>query len=606
MIHLRIPRYCIICLLTSLLAGIVQTASAFSFSFGMNGNRGDEQPGRTTTNRPWGNIGAFKPGVQSENNFTTDNNGYSYSYSYSYGSPNMNNTAADNGNYLGGAPVAGWPGAMNPMMPMQQPMQQAYAAYPGQMPAASASGQPSVEVEVSDDAPFEQQNIVYTVRVVSSDNLKTLDPTLPSINGAVMQKVDGPVASMRTDSRSGNHEIVNTYHFKLTPLRSGKITIPVIRFAGTHASSHRQWNAMPGMPGTDNAFKIASAKPVSLSVQPAEPAVKPWLPLNDLKLKARLSNEQRVKEGTPVTLTLELDARGALGDQLPSLENQLVSKDFRVYRESTTTKSGISKDGNSLIGSRTEVYTLIPLKDGWIRLPQLGVTWWDVDTKTVEIAGQSDQPEVLPASTKSPSSAHAVTGGFPIYFWFPMLITFGMILGYWLGAWARTRPIFKTFMTAARSALVPVKQRTVAASQIAMQRLNVVKYLRKLRLGLAMFMPMPVKLWMCTRCVDHEDSPREWCMQFKNRICQHLRIAAHTPLPQIAEKLIAVNPQVEPAKLRALVQSLDSAIYGARPLDFNAWKTDLRNQLRPRLFTSSRRSTRRAKAELPELNPHSA
>lgn len=95
-------------------------------------------------------------------------------------------------------------------------------------------------------------------------------------------------------------------------------------------------------------------------------------------------------------------------------------------------------------------------------------------------------------------------------------------------------------------------------------------------------------------------------MQFKNRICQHLRIAAHTPLPQIAEKLIELNPQVEPAKLRALVQSLDSAIYGARPLDFNAWKTDLRNQLRPRLFTSSRRSTRRVKAELPELNPHSA
>ena len=110
MIHLRIPRYCIICLLTSLLAGIVQTASAFSFGFGMNSNRGDEQNGRTTTNRPWGNIGAFKPGVQSESNLTTDNNGYSYSYSYSYGSPNMNNTAADNGNYLGGAPVAGWPG----------------------------------------------------------------------------------------------------------------------------------------------------------------------------------------------------------------------------------------------------------------------------------------------------------------------------------------------------------------------------------------------------------------------------------------------------------------------------------------------------------------
>jgi hypothetical protein len=599
--QLRIPRYCIICLLTSLLACIAQTASAFSFGFSMNGSRGNEQPGRTTTNRPWGNIGAYKPGLQSESNLTTDTNGYSYSYSYNYGSQNMNN-AADNGYYLGGAPGTGWPGVMNPIMPMQT-----YASYPGQMPAASASGQPSVEVEVSDTSPFEQQNIVYTVRVVSNDNLKTLNPVLPRIDGAVMQKVDGPVASMRTDKRSGNREIVNTYHFKLTPLRSGEITIPVISFAGTQVSSNRQWNTMPGR-GADDAFTIASAKPVTLSVRPAEPSVKPWLPLNDLKLKAQLSNEQRVKEGTPVTLTLELEARGALGEQLPSLENQLVSDDFRVYRESTTTKNGVSKDGAYLIGSRTEVYTLIPLKDGWVRLPQLGVTWWNVDSNTVEIAGQSDQPEVLPGSTKTASAAtRAIASGrFPVYFWFPMLLTVGIILGYWLGAWARTRPLFKTIMTATVATLIPMKQRTLAASRVALQRLNVVKRLRKLRLGFAMFMPMPVKLWMCTRCVEQEDSPREWCIQFKNRICQHLRIAPHTPLPQIAEKLIEANPQVEPAKLRALVQSLDSAIYGARPLDFNAWKADLRTQLRPRLFTNSRRSSRRAKQELPELNPRSA
>jgi hypothetical protein len=602
--HLRVFRFCPICLLASLLASVTQTASGFSFGFSMHSSRSSESPSRTTTNRPWGNIGAFKPGLQSENNFTTDSNGYSYSYSYGY--QPMNN-AADNAYYLGGAPGTGWPGMMtNPMMPMQ-----AYASsYPGQAPVASAAGQPSVEVEVKDTAPFEQQNIVYTARVVSSGNLKTLDPDLPTIDGAVMQKVDGPVASMRTDKRNGTREIVNTYHFKLTPLRSGEITIPVIRFTGTQASGNRQWNGMPGMPGAaaDEAFTIASDKPITLSVQPAEPAVKPWLPLNDLKLTAQLSNEKRVKAGTPVTLTLELEGRGALGEQLPSLQNQLVSNDFRVYRESTTTKNGISKDGTDLVGSRTEVYTLIPLKDGWIRLPQLGVTWWDVDSNSVEIASQSDQPEVLPGgSNKHLNVARAGdSGGFPVYFWFPMLITVGMILGYWLGAWARTRPLFKTMMTATVSALAPAKQRTLAASRAALQRLNVVRQLRKLRVGLALFMPMPVKLWMCTRCVEQEDSPREWCIQFKNRICQHLKIAPHTPLPQIAEKLIEANPQVEPAKLRALVQSLDSAIYGARPLDFNAWKTDLRNQLRPRMFTRHRRNSRRTKAELPELNPHSA
>lgn len=592
--HLKTPRFCLICLLASILASITQTASSFSFSFSMNSSQGSGKASRTTTNRPWGNIGAFKPGLQSEYNVNTDNNGYSYSYQ-------TINNAANNGYYLGGAPGTGWPEMLNPMVPPQ-----AYASYPGQMPAISATGQPSVEVEVSETSPFEQQNIVYTVRVVSSDNLKTLNPMLPQIEGAALQKVDGPVASLRTDQRNGNREIVNTYHFKLTPLHPGKIVVPVISFNGTQSSSSRQWNVMPGT-GAGEAFTIASANPITLSVQPAEPTVKPWLPLNDLKLKAQLSNEQRVKEGTPVTLTLELEAKGALGDQLPTLEHQLVSDDFRVYRESTTTKNGISKDGTYLIGSRKEVYTLIPLRDGWIRLPQLGVTWWDVDTNSVAIAGQADQPEVMPGNATSASTARAVSsGGFSVFFWSPLLITVGMVMGYWLGAWARTRPILKTLMTATVAVLVSLRQRVLAASRVVWQRLNMVQYLKKLRLAFAIFMPMPIKLWMCTRCVEQEESPREWCMQFKNRICQHLKIAPQTPLPQIAEKLIEVNPQVEPAKLRALVQSLDSAIYGARPLDFNAWKADFRNQLRPRLFTHHRRSSRRAKTELPELNPHSA
>jgi hypothetical protein len=611
---MKTSRFCLMCLLTGLLSGVVQTASGFSFSFSSHNSQESGNSPRTTTNRPWGNIGAFKPGLQTESNVTSDPNGYSYSYSYQ-----TNTNGAENGYYLGAAPGTGWPGAMNPAMNPMMPAQQgyaptynpaAYAGYPGQMPATAATaGQPTVEVEVSETSPFEQQNIVYTVRVVSSDNLKTLNPILPRIEGAALQKVDGPVATLRTDKRSGSQEIVNTYHFKLTPLRSGEIVIPDISFNGTQAASNRQWN-MPGMPpatGTGEGFTIASAKPVTLNVQPAEPSVKPWLPLNDLKLKAQLSNEQRVKEGTPVTLTLELDAKGAVGDQLPTLENQLVSDDFRVYRESTTTKNGISSDGAYLIGSRKETYTLIPLKDGWIRLPQLGVAWWDVDSNTAQIAGQSDQPEVLPGSEGHASAARNFSSdGYPIYFWFPMLITLGMILGYWLGAWARTRPVLKAAMAATVSVLVPVKQQVVASSRAAMQRLNMMKHMRKLRVGMAMFMPLPVKLWMCTRCVEQEESPGKWCMQFKTSICQHLKIPSQTPLPQIAERLIELNPQAEPAKLRALVQSLDSAIYGARPLDFNAWKNDFRNQLRPRLFSTRRRGSRRVKRELPELNPHSA
>ena len=62
----------------------------------------------------------------------------------------------------------------------------------------------------------------------------------------------------------------------------------------------------------------------------------------------------------------------------------------------------------------------------------------------------------------------------------------------------------------------------------------------------------------------------------------------------------------EPARVRALVRSMDNAIYGAAPLDFVAWKKDFRHQLRPRLYSGRRSRLRRAKRALPALNPRVA
>jgi hypothetical protein len=131
-------------------------------------------------------------------------------------------------------------------------------------------------------------------------------------------------------------------------------------------------------------------------------------------------------------------------------------------------------------------------------------------------------------------------------------------------------------------------------------------YLDKLRTSFAFIMPRPVKLWLCVRCIEREDRPEAWCTEFRSRICKHLDISSHAPISAIAEKIIEVQPTAQPARLRALVQSMDNALYGAGPLDFSAWKKDLRRQLRPRLYRSRRSALRRARRELPALNPHVA
>jgi hypothetical protein len=280
----------------------------------------------------------------------------------------------------------------------------------------------------------------------------------------------------------------------------------------------------------------------------------------------------------------------------------LKSKDFRVYRESTTTKKGISNNGKYLIGSRKETYTLIPLKDGPLRLPKLGITWWDVKLEIPQIAGQAD---AAAGRDRQISPDPGNSSAYPAYFWFPLLVTIGLIMGYWLGAWARTRPIFRNAIAGAVNLLQPLKMHGARTLRSMKRWLSLNRYLNHIRMSVASVMPMQIKLWMCTRCVEQENNPGEWCYNFKNRICQHLGISSHTPLPDVAEKLIEANPQLEPDKIRAMVRSLDAAMYGGEQLDFMAWKRDLSNQLRPRARRRKRFSLL-TKTMLPELNPRSA
>ena len=621
----KTSRICIICIILGLFSGAVQ---AMGFSIG-------NKPAKSSpviSNRPWGNIGTYKPGLQDQMPPAMQNapaSGYSFSYNYTYNTNPASNTVSNNTNsrpggyYMGGAPGTGWPMPMSQAgtaMPYPSQAGMLYMPQAGNAMPYSASGSgyqyhgqsrgdPVIEVEISKVAPLVQQNIIYTIKVVSGGNLKTLNPVLPRIEGASLKKIDGPVASVR--QKPGGHEIVNEYRYRLTPLQSGEIMIPPIRFKGTHVQD-AQWNGRRGPQNPSRtgggAFDISSGESLTLNVQPADPAVKPWLPLHSLKMHASMNNGNAMKAGVPVTLSLFLEAKGATGDQLPSLEKQLKNGDFRVYLEKTEMEGKVSANGRHLLGKRTETYTMIPLKDGVVDLPFLSVAWWDVDSDVAKMAGLPGQVGYAGYGREVISRIGDISKGAAtsIYFWLPLLVTLALIIGYWFGAWARTKPFLKGIGEKINaSALKPARQQLVQTSHAVGRVISPASYTRKVRIGFARLMPRPVQLWFCTRCIEQEDNPTKWCQQFKTRVCCHLGISEHTPMPEIAEKLIDSHPNAEPAQVRALVQSLDGAIYGGQPIDFVSWKREFRNQLRPGLFSRRRRS-RRKRVELPALNPRTA
>lgn len=498
-----------------------------------------------------------------------------------------------------------------PQFPMAAPR-------PGQYPmAATGSGSPGVETHISEDSAFVDQPVIYTVRVVSQSHIKTLDVVIPQTDSVAVEQLEGPVTRSRMRV-GGMPESVNEYRFALTPIKAGDISVPPIQVKGTFATSQPWYSAPPfnndNGGGKGKTFRVSSGEPIKLKVKPADSSVQPWLPLESLQIKGQLESSGVIEAGQPVSLTITLTGTGLAGDQLPSIESQLKSNDYRVYRESSRTERELAGDKGALVGSRTETYTLVPMQGGDLPLPVLRVAWWNTgagmaETSTLSLDALKVTGSVESTSSRSAGVAQSQLQPQPIAaFWIPLAVFLGAMFGYWSWAWMRSRVAGKTGL-AVRKKLYPVFNRLKTPFErlkVSFERLrSMVKPFnlrQNLRYRLVMIMPPSMKLWFCSRCIQDENNPTEWCQMFKFLACKHLEIPHQTPLAEVGDRIVDVHRGTQPEQVREMLQDLDGAMYGGKPVDFEDWKKAFRHELRPRLFRRKRKDAT-ASGELPALNP---
>ena len=527
----------------------------------------------------------------------------------------------------GYGPQSQWPQGQPPTQPPGQPPgQPAYGQPPGyQRPwqpgyqggysqpskAAASVRAPRIELAITNDRPYVQENVLLRLRLISDGNLERADPELPNTNDFMLQKVEGPTTSSRSTDR-GKREILNDFILTLTPLRSGDLELPPIKVTGVQSGS-----GQGSYPSPSSRYEVSS-DPSRIQVRPIMTSVSPWLPLHDLTLTANLDAAKDVQEGQPVTIALDLQAIGATGSQLPSLEGMLTSPDFRVYREQTLTEGGLSADKRSLVGKRTEYYTLVPHSGGRLRMPEVQVAWWNVDKGTREVAG-------LPIRTL-PTDAEPGGFGLPRFadprqatgldlLWIPLAGVLLLLTGYWGGVWlqrraAAGRPSLGTQVgasvgTALSSALSRALAGASAGASRLARRLNPAPALASARQGLTQALPAPARLWLCIGAADREADPAGWCQQFQEQACRKLAFDPQESLAGLADKLARVRPGADRTQIERLMQQLDGALYGRQDLDFSRWKRDLKRSLRPRRGAAQGllASLAPRRVYLPELNP---
>lgn len=273
-----------------------------------------------------------------------------------------------------------------------------------------------IETQVDSLAPYVQQTVGYTVRLVYESGILIdgrLDHDPPE--GATLQKVGEDQQLMR--AIGNNHYNVLERRFLLIPERSGVVTVPAARFLGR------------GMGMFDSAFGDARKElrvrgsPVTLQVKPIPGAApQPWLPLRGLRLRY-LEVPQSLRVGESVAVTIEAVADGTIATQLPPLTLG-TGTGAQLFPEPAQPEDRFVDDRpQATIVRRVMV---VPVREGALRIAGPRIEWWDTEAGVARSASLPDialpvSPGAAAATAAEIAAADAAAAGEapPWYAWRP-------------------------------------------------------------------------------------------------------------------------------------------------------------------------------------------
>jgi hypothetical protein len=453
---------------------------------------------------------------------------------------------------------------------------------------------PRVETIVSDRRPYEQQSLVYRVRVIDRGSLRVSAPEIPQSSDVVLRAIGEAVTE--NDRQDGSREVVTEYRYLLMPLSSGNIEVPAIRVTGRFIDSN----------GREGAAFDVSGNAIAMDVRPATDAVQPWLPLYNLQITARLRGSEAPAAGNPIIMEVETRAVGATGSQIPSVASYLESEDFSIYPGDSSSEGSVSSDGGALEGRRVETFTLVPRYGGWLHLPAIKLNWWNVRHNRPEVAALITDPiDVMGPANPGRDGSDASTLKIPAYLWLPMGAAVGIMLFGWLSAFMGdgSVPGTESIRNLFRSVLGKLYPPVVAFAN----RVSPRRSFHRLRTWTGRQLPTSWKLWFCLRAVEREDDPAEWAQALQILAAKHLGVRPQAHLRQLGEGIVRCHPGANAVQVDRLLGELDEAVYGGRPVrSFPSWKREFKRQIKPGLFSVRLRkpgNSSRTANRLPGLNP---
>lgn len=259
-----------------------------------------------------------------------------------------------------------------------------------------------LEVEAQPRSPYVQQQVIYTVRLVSAVVTADERMTEPSLagGGAVVEQLgDRNIYTMQRGNRTMR---VIESSYAIFPQKSGDLELAGVQaLIRVFDTSSGQWSLLSRRP---SEFRL-NGEPITLKVRPI-PQTYPaaaWLPASSVSLQDSIT-EGPLREGEPLTRVMRLTAKGLSSGQLPEIPLP-ESRDMKAYPDRPVLSDQVNDNG--LVGIREQRIAYIPTSSGELVLPEVRIPWWNTEENQLEYALLPERVlQILPAAL-----AQEQTGG---------------------------------------------------------------------------------------------------------------------------------------------------------------------------------------------------
>jgi hypothetical protein len=228
-----------------------------------------------------------------------------------------------------------------------------------------------LQTSVSDEHPYVNEQVIYTVKLYNSQRLLDASYQGPSVDNALLI----PLGDSRRYQTSENGRLytVEEQQYAIFPQKSGELSIIAPTFSAL------VYNGIPHQVNVQ-----AQATKLAVKSTPATFKGKDWLPAKQITLSESYDkNTNSLAQGSTLVRTVTLQATGLPAQLLPALS--FASDDtFSVYTDKPA-ESNKLRD-NNVLGISTVKVTYLLNKPGKTLIPAQQLSWFNTVTGKEEIA----------------------------------------------------------------------------------------------------------------------------------------------------------------------------------------------------------------------------